>query len=203
MSIQDENLNEFKRLVQKAAENAQTKDDLGLRLISTVASEYEESCDRKQLYKKPASLLLHLVKRVISSPITAYRTLNLGPNSKDLIVSAYVNRLYKMKAINQAQARIINSYQMLSVSTEGVIELVAPNEADRRRALLQCISVIVFLPFVVKLVWDVSVDLRAIPFGYLAGSLLGLILRDGYYRYWGRKNLVRFMAYQQPWFAQR
>ena len=58
MSIQDENLKEFKRLIQEAAKNAKTKDDLGLRLISSVAADYEEHLDRKQLYKKPASCVM-------------------------------------------------------------------------------------------------------------------------------------------------
>ncbi|WP_124552736.1 hypothetical protein [Methylophilus methylotrophus] len=202
MSIQDENLKEFKRLIQEAAKNAKTKDDLGLRLISSVAADYEEHLDRKQLYKKPASILFHLFKRIILSPFTAYKAFNLGPKNKDPFICNYIEDLYKNKVINQAQVRIINSYQMLHASSDKVIKLAAPSSNDRRIAVLQSICVLVLLPFVVKLVWDVSVNLRAIPFGYLAGAALGLILRDGYYRYWGRNRIISFMAQHQPWIKQ-
>lgn len=202
MSIQDENLKDFKRLIHEAAKNAKTKDDLGLRLISSVAADYEEYLDRKQLYKKPSSNLFHLLKLILFFPFTAFQALNLGPNNKDPLVRNYVEDLYKHKVINQAQARIINSYQMLHASSDGVIKVVAPTSNDRRLALLQSISVLVFLPLVVKLVWDMSVNLRAIPFGYLTGAAIGLILRDGYYRYWGRNRIISFMAQHQPWIKQ-
>ncbi len=199
MSIQDETLAEFKRIVHEAAINAKSREGLGLHLISTVSSDFDDYIAHAHLHKKPQSVsFVAFVKFFLLFPVSIYSTLFLGPSNKNPEIRNFIKSLYERKVVRHSQVRVINTYRMLHIS-DGVMKITAPTKMDHLQAKTQMIILILLFPFVVKFVWDVSVDLRAIPLGYITGTAFGFMFRDAYYRFWGRLRIFNFMTTRHPW----
>ncbi|AKR42371.1 hypothetical protein ACJ67_02210 [Methylophilus sp. TWE2] len=199
MSVQDENLTEFKRLIREAAKNAQSKGELGLHLISSISSEYDDYLARKDINKKTKpSSLFNLVKCVALFPVRIWTILKTGPINTDPSISNFIKSLLNEKVVRHSQVRVINTYKMLLVS-DGAMRMVEPTNKDRRYATLQMILLTMLLPFAVALVWNVFADMRVLAFGYLTGTVFGFMFRDAYYRFWGRRKIFQFITARHPW----
>jgi hypothetical protein len=205
VSRQEEQLREFKRLVQvqEAAVMAQCKGDRSFNLMSSVSAEFDDYIAFQKLYEKEAKNLggWQRFKTIAVWLFTIPKLLNFGPPCTDPITRNFIEDLGKNGVITRAQVRLLNVYKIIRLDPSGSCILTLPSCKDYSRAKLMVGILLMLTPLLALVVWEVaSCILPGLPFGFLMGATLGLLWRSAYNLAWGREKLARYISSRYPWF---
>lgn len=203
MSDQEKQLREFKRLVDAAAAKASHKNDLGVNLINNVSGEFEDYVALQKLHEKGSTRhgFLQWFNAVLVWPFKIPRLLNFGPPSADPFTRSFIEELGNRREITRAQIRILNVYKMIRLEPSGACLIIPPTSEDYLKAKLMLCLLFILTPLLALVVWQVATCiLPGLPFGFLMGTVLGLIWRDVYNLAWGREKLAKYITSRYPWF---
>lgn len=203
MNKQEEQLREFKRLVQEAAVKAQSKSDLGVNLMSNVSAEFDDYIAFQKLYEKEAKRVgvWQRFKTVAVWLFTIPQLLNFGPPCNDPITRNFIEELGKKGIVTQAQSRLLNVYEMIRLDPKGSCLVFLPSTKDYSKAKVLIGILLILTPLMALVVWEVaSCILPGLPFAYTLGAILGFLWRDAYNLAWGREKLAKYLTARYPWF---
>lgn len=202
MSKEEDELREFKRLLGELAQQAKSKDDLGLKLIEDLSARFDDYVAREKLAEEPDRE--RGVLAALPAPwkwlVSQFRSLTYGPPSLDPLTRRFVDELERSGVISRAQHRLVNVYRMIRLDPDkaGVIVRPAPNDYRLAEFLLAVFAFATFLASVA--VWEVAADMAGgYPMAYSLGALLGYLLRGAFDVAWGRERLARYIRSRMPW----
>lgn len=201
MSKENDELREFKRIVEELARDARSSSDLGTKLIDDASAKFEDYVARRQIESPVEDVGARAtIRRLWVWVKRQYQSIDRGPALPDPLARGYVERLAQEGKLSLQQLRIVNLFRVIQFRSNGETIAQLPTRTTYRLALLIVAILIVATVATSLLVWSYASEIDAgIPLAYTAGALLGFGFRRVYDWTWGREKLVHFLTRSQPW----
>jgi len=200
VSKEQDQINEFKVMVEALSKQVKGRDDLGLAFIDKLSMQFDDHLAHQNIYPnesgKTSGVKSLFTKLLIKLGLQANRLFSIDP-----VIQNFINELSKTGVITTAQFELLRIYRMIRVDDDGSYFVMQPRETDYKKAKLQALLLLILTPFMVAFVWDMSKCIYpGLPTAFILGSALGLLWQGTYNLAWGREKLAKFIVSRYLWF---
>ena len=202
MSKEQDQLNEFKVMVEALSQQVESNDDLGLAFIDKLSMQFDDHLAHQKIYQNE-SKKCNTIKSVIDSFLVKLGLQNDKTTDVDPVIQNFIHELGKKGHITSNQLVLLNLHKMIRVDVNGAYCVMHPNLKDYKKAELQALLLLILTPLTLAFVWKISRCIYpGIPIALILGTALGLLWRSTYYSAWGRNKLAKTIVSRYPWFKQ-
>lgn len=199
MTEEEKELRLVKQMLQELTSNAKSKNDLGVNLVGNLSAKFDDYLCQKAFDEK-----MSVSSNSFSSLINWFRQipwlLNYGPPYPDVMTRNFIEGLGENGQLTRAQMRVINIYRMIRFESNGRCSIFHPSSKDYSKAKVMIGILLLLTPLLAMVVWEIAACIMpGLPFGFLMGTILGMIWREVYNFAWGREKLVKYLLSKHQW----
>jgi hypothetical protein len=200
VSKEQDQLNEFKIMVEALSQQVKSKDDLGLMFIDKLSMKFDDHLAHQNIYQNNSNKINRInslaTKFLVKLKLRDDKSINTDP-----VIRNFIYELSNAGVITSNQFDLIIIYKMIRVDDNGAYFVMKPEKKDFTKAKLQVLLLLILTPLVFVFVWETSRCVYpGLPNAFILGSALGLLYRGTYNFAWGRDKLAKFIVSRYPWF---
>lgn len=197
---EQDQINEFKKIVAALSRNVKSKNDLGLTFIDKLSMQFDDHLAHQKIYRNESEKISG-IKLLVTKLLLKLGLRNSKFTNTDPVIQNFIHELNKTGVITATQLKLLSTHEMISVDVDGLYCVLKPNEKDYKKAKLQTILLLTLTPLTIACVWEIAKCVYpGLPMAFILGAALGLLWRETYNLAWGRAKLAQYLMSRYPWF---
>jgi len=199
MSKEQDQINEFKVMVEALSKQVEDRDDLGLAFIDKLSMQFDDHLAHQKIYrnesKKSSGIKLIVDRHLVKLGFRNDKSIDTDP-----VIQNFIHELGKKGHITSNQLELLSIHKMIRVDVNGSYFVMKPEAKDYKKAELQALLLLILTPLTLAFVWKISRCIYpGIPIALILGAALGLLWRGTYNLAWGRDKLAKYLILRYPW----
>jgi len=200
VSKEQDQINEFKVMVEALSKQVKDRDDLGLAFIDKLSMQFDDHLAHQKIYRNESKNSSG-IKSIVDWLLLKLGFRNNKSIDADPVIQNFIHELNMKGIITNTQLELLNVYKMIIVDDSGSYCVKLPKAKDYKRAKLQVLLLIALILLTLGFVWEISKCIYpGLPISFILGSALGLLSRGTYNLAWGRDKLARIIVSRYPWY---
>ena len=200
MSKEQDQLNEFKVMVEALSQQVKSSDDLGLVFIDKLSMQFDDYLAHQNIYQNESNKISG-IKSLVTKCLAKLRLRDDKSTNTDPVIENFIHELSKTGVITATQFKLLSIHNMIRVDVNGLYFVMKPKEKDYKKAKLQTLLLLILTPLTLAIVWEMSKCIYpGLPTAFILGAALGLLWRATYNLAWGREKLAQYLMSRYPWF---
>ncbi|HYN53818.1 MAG TPA: hypothetical protein VES38_03855 [Methylotenera sp.] len=199
MSKEQDQLNEFKVMVEALSQQVKSSDDLGLVFIDKLSMQFDDYLAHQSIYQNESNKI-GAIKLLVTKFLVKLRLRDDKSINTDPVIQYFINELIKTGVITSNQFELLSIHKMIRVDDNGSYFVMRPGKKDFTKAKLQVLLLLILTPLTLVFAWEESTCIYpGLPIAFILGAALGLLWRTTYNLAWGREKLAQYLRLRYPW----
>ncbi len=199
MTKEQDQIHEFKAMVEELSKQVEDRDDLGLAFIDKLSMQFDDHLAHQKIHQNESKKSSG-IKSIVDQHLVKLGFRNDKSIDTDPVIQNFIHELAKKGHITSNQLELLSLHKMIRVDVNGAYCVMHPKEKDYKKAELQALLLLILTPLTLASVWKISWCIYpGIPIALILGAALGLLWRGTYNLAWGREKLAKYLMLRYPW----